>query len=65
MFPYQIAIFPDKWLSQADGTVSKSEITVASKNFLQGLRYVEKDFEKENAVKENWAGRDELLKAMK
>ena len=48
-----------------DGTESKSKISIASKSFLQGLRHVEKDFEKENLMKEIWAGRDDLLKAMK
>ena len=60
-----LTIVPTKWLSQTNGTESKSKITVASKSFLQRLRYVEKDFEEKNSAKKNWADRDEVLNAMK
>ena len=48
-----------------DRGLESSKIRVASKSLLQGLRCVEKDFEKENFVKPNWVGPDELLKAIK
>ena len=60
-----LTIVPTKWLSQANGTEPKSKITIVSKSFLQRLRYVERDFEEKNSAKKNWAGRDEVLSAMK